>query len=71
MTREVIARDLDTMRRLGFRAVTVQAGFNMPFDYLSREYFEFFRAVCFRSQKTGHAHLDRRRRWLSKWLRWR
>ena len=41
---EVIQRDLDTMHGLGFRAVTVQAGFNMPFDYLSPEYFKFFSA---------------------------
>lgn len=40
----VIDRDLDTMQRLGFRAVTVQAGFGMPFSYLSPEYFHFFRA---------------------------
>ena len=31
------------MKRLGFQAVTVQAGYNMPFAYLSPEYFAFFR----------------------------
>ena len=36
-------RDLDTLHQLGFQAVTVQAGFNMPFAYLSPEYFAFFR----------------------------
>src|SRR5579863_8077216 len=30
-----VARDLDTLHGLGFQAVTVQAGFNMPFVYLS------------------------------------
>ncbi len=40
----VVDRDLDTMQRLGFRAVTVQAGFGMPFAYLSPQYFHFFRA---------------------------
>jgi hypothetical protein len=38
-----VQRDLDTLRGLGFQAVTVQAGFNMPFAYLSPEYFTFFR----------------------------
>ena len=38
-----VERDLDTMHGLGFQAVTVQAGFNMPFAYLSPEYFAFFR----------------------------
>ncbi|MGD0859340.1 MAG: glycosyl hydrolase [Terracidiphilus sp.] len=38
-----VQRDLDTLQHLGFQAVTVQAGFNMPFAYLSPEYFAFFR----------------------------
>ena len=38
-----VERDLDTLQHLGFQAVTVQAGFNMPFAYLSPEYFAFFR----------------------------
>ena len=38
-----VQRDLDTLQHLGFQAVTVQAGFNMPFTYLSPEYFAFFR----------------------------
>jgi hypothetical protein len=40
---EQVKRDLDTLHSLGFQAVTVQAGFNMPFAYLSPEYFAFFR----------------------------
>src|SRR5215831_11120814 len=43
VTIEQVERDLDTMKRLGFQAVTVQAGYNMPFAYLSPEYFAFFR----------------------------
>ena len=39
-----VQRDLDTLHRLGFQAVTVQAGFGMPFAYLSPEYFAFFRS---------------------------
>lgn len=51
VTREVIERDLDTMHHLGFRAVTVQAGFNMPFDYLSPEYFQFFQVFVAEAKK--------------------
>lgn len=40
-----IDRDLDTLHGLGFQAVTVQAGFNMPFAYLSPQYFAFFRQL--------------------------
>jgi len=47
----VITRDLDTMKRLGFRAVTVQAGYGMPFAYLSPEYFKFFRAFVEEAKK--------------------
>jgi hypothetical protein len=43
VTVEQVERDLDTMKRLGFQAVTVQAGYNMPFEYLSPQYFAFFR----------------------------
>lgn len=43
VTVEQVERDLDTMKRLGFQAVTVQAGYGMPFQYLSPEYFAFFR----------------------------
>lgn len=43
VTMEQVQRDLDTMKRLGFQAVTVQAGYNTPFAYLSPEYFAFFR----------------------------
>ena len=38
-----VERDLNTLHDLGFQAVTVQAGFNMPFAYLSPEYFAFFK----------------------------
>jgi hypothetical protein len=39
----VIRRDLDTLKSLGFRAVTVQAGVDMPYPYLSEGYFKLFR----------------------------
>jgi hypothetical protein len=41
-----VERDLDTLHSLGFQAVTVQAGYNMPFAYLSKEYFAFFRSFA-------------------------
>ncbi|GGA69308.1 hypothetical protein GCM10011507_21010 [Edaphobacter acidisoli] len=47
----VIDRDLDTMQHLGFRAVTVQAGFGMPFAYLSPDYFHFFRTFVEEAKK--------------------
>jgi hypothetical protein len=37
-----VTRDLDTLKALGFRAITVQAGVNLPFAYLSDDYFNFF-----------------------------
>ncbi|MHB1023080.1 MAG: glycosyl hydrolase [Acidobacteriaceae bacterium] len=47
----VIRRDLDAMKALGYRAVTVQAGFGMPFQYLSPEYFKFFRMFVEEAKK--------------------
>ena len=47
----VIRRDLDTMKRLGYQAVTVQAGYGMPFAYLSPEYFNFFRTFVEEAKK--------------------
>jgi hypothetical protein len=51
VSQEVIERDLDTMKSLGYRAVTVQAGFGMPFAYLSPEYFKFFRMFVEEAKK--------------------
>jgi hypothetical protein len=47
----VIRRDLDRMKALGYQAVTVQAGYDMPFAYLSPEYFAFFRAFVEEAKK--------------------
>jgi alpha-L-rhamnosidase len=47
----VIRRDLDTMKGLGYQAVTVQAGYGMPFAYLSPEYFKFFRMFVDEAKK--------------------
>lgn len=43
MDMTVVRRDLDRMKLLGYRAVTVQYGFGAPFAYLSPEYFAFFK----------------------------
>jgi hypothetical protein len=69
----VIGRDLDRMKALGYRAVTVQAGYDMPFAYLSPEYFTFFRmfveeAKRRRGEEAKHACVDRRRCWVSEWI---
>jgi hypothetical protein len=47
----VIRRDLDAMKSPGYQAVTVQAGFGMPFAYLSPEYFKFFRTFVEEAKK--------------------
>lgn len=51
VNQQVVERDLDTMKSLGYRAVTVQAGFGMPFAYLSPEYFKFFRMFVEEAKK--------------------
>jgi hypothetical protein len=47
----VIDRDLDTMKRLGYGAVTVQAGYGMTEPYLSPAYFQFFRTFVEAAKK--------------------
>ncbi len=39
----VVRRDLDTMKAMGYTAVTVQYGYGESFAYLSPEYFAFFK----------------------------
>jgi len=46
-----VERDLDAMKALGFRAVTPQAGVDMPFEYLSPEYFKFFKMLVTEAKK--------------------
>ena len=48
---EQVRRDLDTLHGLGFEALTVQAGFGMPFAYLSPEYFAFVRSFVEEAKK--------------------
>jgi hypothetical protein len=47
----VIRRDLDTMKSLGYKAVTVQYGYGASFAYLSPEYFKFFRTFVDEAKK--------------------
>ncbi|HET8637583.1 MAG TPA: hypothetical protein VFL96_12110 [Acidobacteriaceae bacterium] len=53
MTEAVMNRDLDALKRLGFQAVTVQAGRNMPFPYLSKGYFQLSRKFVEAAKKRG------------------
>jgi hypothetical protein len=48
-----VKRDLDELKALGFRAVTVQAAVNMPFEYLSPEYFKFFQMLVAEAKTRG------------------
>jgi hypothetical protein len=51
ITLEVVERDLDTMKSLGFRAVTVQYGAGSDRAYLSPEYMTFFRQFVEEAKK--------------------
>ncbi len=49
----VIQRDLDTMKRLGYGAVTVQYGYGAGFAYLTPEWFAFFRTFLNEAKSRG------------------
>jgi hypothetical protein len=51
VTIESLAHDLDTMKALGFHAVTAQAGGGMSTTYLSPEYFAFFKQFALEAKK--------------------
>jgi hypothetical protein len=51
VTLEVVEHDLDTMKSLGFRAVTVQYGAGSDRAYLSPEYMTFFRQFVEEAKK--------------------
>lgn len=51
MNREVIARDLDSLHALGFRAVTIEAGYRMPADYLSDGWFRLIKIAVEEAKK--------------------
>lgn len=49
----VINRDLDRLRRLGFRMVTIEGGYRLPHPYLSDGYFELIRYAVQAAKKRG------------------
>jgi hypothetical protein len=51
VTLETVQHDLDTMKSIGFHAVTVQAGYGMKQAYLSPEYFAFFKQFVLEAKK--------------------
>jgi hypothetical protein len=51
MSREVIARDLDSLHALGFRAVTIEAGYKMPAEYLSDGWFKLVKIAVEEAKK--------------------
>ncbi len=51
VTIESLAKDLDMMKSLGFRAVTAQAGGGMTTTYLSPEYFAFFKQFALEAKR--------------------
>ncbi|WP_448700257.1 glycosyl hydrolase [Mucilaginibacter sp. AW1-3] len=53
MTREVISRDLDKLYGFGFRAVTIEAGYNMAGKYLSEAWFQSVKTAVEEAKKRG------------------
>jgi hypothetical protein len=53
MTREVIARDLDQLHNYGFRAVTIEPGYNMAGKYLSDAWFQSIKVAAEEAKKRG------------------
>jgi hypothetical protein len=51
VTIESLAHDLDTMKSLGFHAVTAQAGGGMSTTYLTPQYFAFFKQFVEEAKK--------------------
>jgi hypothetical protein len=63
-----VQRDLDTLHSLGFQAVTVQAGFNMPFAYYVAGVLCLLPQFVNEAKKAQHARVDRGRCRLSQRL---
>jgi hypothetical protein len=51
VTLDSLAKDLDTMKAMGFHAVTAQAGGGMSTTYLTPEYFAFFKQFALEAKK--------------------
>ena len=51
MSKEVIARDLDSLHARGFDAVTIEAGYHMPAAYLSDGWFKLVKVAVEEAKK--------------------
>lgn len=53
MNQQTISADLDSLYRLGFRVVTIEAGYRMPAAYLSEEWFGLVKLAVLEAKKRG------------------
>ncbi|MDP4203952.1 MAG: hypothetical protein Q8861_14815 [Bacteroidota bacterium] len=53
MSKEVIQRDLDAILKKGFRTVNIEAGYHLPFAYLSPEWFKMVKVAVLEAKKRG------------------
>jgi hypothetical protein len=53
MDTESIRRDLDSMYQRGFRSVIFEAGYNLPFEYLSEKWFRTIASAVQEAKKRG------------------
>src|SRR5574344_635306 len=51
ITKQVIQHDLDSIKARGFRAVILEAGYNLPCKYLSDEWFKLIRQIVNEAKK--------------------
>ncbi len=53
MSKEVIQCDLDAILKKGFRTVNIEAGYHLPFAYLSPEWFKMVKVAVLEAKKRG------------------
>lgn len=53
MDKKTICQDLDSIKKKGFRAVIFEAGYKLPFKYLSNEWFKAIRTGVLEAKKRG------------------
>lgn len=53
MDKKTIQRDLDSIKSKGFRSVIFEAGYRLPFEYLSDEWFKAIRTGVKEAKKRG------------------
>lgn len=53
MDKKTICKDLDSIKSKGFRAVIFEAGYRLPFKYLSDEWFKAIRTGVLEAKKRG------------------